>query len=240
MLSMGGDQHKRYRALVQPSFLPANGKWWAHNWIIETVDILVDGLARDGRAELNVDFFAAIPLLTITGSFGVPIEQALEIRQALGHDPQKVVDMVRPIVAARREQPQDDLISILVQAELTDDDGVTTRLTDREIDSFVLLLLGSRFGHHLEADGYHVHCAAAASRTPRGGARRPAAAAARHRGGAAVDADRPDVLPLGDRRHRAGWRQGARRVASCISRSGPPIATLRDGTAPTSSTPRES
>ena len=89
MLSMGGEQHKRYRALVQPSFLPANGKWWAHNWIIETVDILVDGLARDGRAELNVDFFAAIPLLTITGSFGVPIEQALEIRQALGHNPQR-------------------------------------------------------------------------------------------------------------------------------------------------------
>jgi cytochrome P450 len=146
MLSMGGAQHKRYRALVQPSFLPANGRWWAHNWIIETVDALVDGLTPDGRAELNVDFFAAIPLLTITGSFGVPVEQALEIRQALGHDPQKVVDMVRPVVAARREEPQDDLISILVQAELTDDDGVTTRLTDREIDSFVLLLLGAGSG----------------------------------------------------------------------------------------------
>ena len=76
----------------------------------------------------------------------MPIEQALEIRQALGHDPQKVVDMIRPIVAARREQPQDDLISVLVQAELTDDDGVTTRLTDREIDSFVLLLLGAGSG----------------------------------------------------------------------------------------------
>ena len=54
--------------------------------------------------------------------------------------------MVRPIVAARREQPQDDLISMLVQAELTDDDGATTRLTDREIDSFVLLLLGAGSG----------------------------------------------------------------------------------------------
>ena len=146
MLSMGGAQHKRYRALVQPSFLPANGKWWAQNWISDTVDVLVDGLAHDGRAELNVDFFAAIPLLTITGSFGVPVEQALEIRQAIGHDPQKVVDMVRPIVVARREEPQDDLISILVQAELTDEDGGMDRLTDREIDSFVLLLLGAGSG----------------------------------------------------------------------------------------------
>ena len=40
MLSMDGAQHKRYRALVQPSFLPANGKWWTDNWITETVDML--------------------------------------------------------------------------------------------------------------------------------------------------------------------------------------------------------
>ena len=146
MLSMGGAQHKRYRSLVQPSFLSSNGKWWIENWISETVDILIDGLAHDGRAELNVDFFAAIPLLTITGSFGVPVEQALEIRQNLGHDPQRVVDLIKPVVAARREQPEDDLISVLVQAELAADDGTTSRLTDREIDSFVLLLLGAGSG----------------------------------------------------------------------------------------------
>ncbi len=146
MLSMDGADHKRYRTLVQPSFLPSNGKWWAENWITETVELLIDGFAREGRAELNVDFCAAIPILTITGSFGVPIEQALDIRAALATDPQKVVDMIRPIIGARREQPQDDLISVLVQAELTDDDGATTHLTDREIDSFVLLLLGAGSG----------------------------------------------------------------------------------------------
>jgi cytochrome P450 len=85
-------------------------------------------------------------LLTITGSFGVPVEQALEIRQNLGHDPQRVVDLIKPVVAARREQPEDDLISVLVQAELAADDGTTSRLTDREIDSFVLLLLGAGSG----------------------------------------------------------------------------------------------
>lgn len=146
MLSMDGAQHKRYRSLVQSSFLPAKGGWWTDNWIGRTVDLLIDSFARDGRAELNVDFCAAIPLLTITGSFGVPIEQALDIRAALGREPQKVIDIIRPVVVARRERPQDDLISVLVQAELTDDDGVTTKLTDREIDSFVLLLLGAGSG----------------------------------------------------------------------------------------------
>jgi cytochrome P450 len=146
MLSMDGAQHKRYRALVQPSFLSSNTKWWIDNWISETVDMLIDGFAKDGRAELNVDFCAAIPILTITGSFGVPIEQALEIREALTRDPQRVVDILKPIIAARRAEPKDDLISMLVQAELVDDDGTTTRLTEREIDSFVLLLLGAGSG----------------------------------------------------------------------------------------------
>ncbi len=146
MLSMNGEQHKRYRALVQPSFLPANGRWWIDNWISETVDLLIDGIARDGHAELNVDFCAAIPVLTITGSFGVPVEQALDIRQALTTDPQKVVEILKPVIAARRDEPKDDLISILVQAELTDEHGVTDRLTDREIHSFVLLLLGAGSG----------------------------------------------------------------------------------------------
>jgi cytochrome P450 len=146
MLSMNGDQHKRYRGLVQSSFLSSNGRWWIENWIADTVDMLIDGFAADGRAELNVDFCAAIPILTITGSFGAPIEQALEIRAELSRNPQRVVDLIKPIVEARRKEPADDLISVLVHAELTDDDGVTHRLTDREIDSFVLLLLGAGSG----------------------------------------------------------------------------------------------
>ncbi|GAA2121056.1 cytochrome P450 [Actinomadura napierensis] len=140
MLSMGGDQHRRYRALVQPSFVPARARWWITNWIEQTVHSLIDGFAGEGRAELNVDFCAAIPVLTITGSFGIPVEQALDMREALGR-PLEIVEMLRPVVAARREVPQDDLISVLVEAELKDEDGGTHRLSDAEIYSFALLLL---------------------------------------------------------------------------------------------------
>ena len=35
----------------------------------------------------------------------------------------QIVEILSPIVAARREQPQDDLISVLVDAEITDEDG---------------------------------------------------------------------------------------------------------------------
>ncbi len=145
MLSMGGSQHRRYRSLVQPSFVPARAQWWIKNWIETTVDILIDSFQGKGSAELNVDFCAAIPVLTITGSFGVPVEQALDIRAALG-DPSKVVEIIKPIVAARRQSPQDDLISILVEAEINDEDGQTHRLTDAEIYSFTILLLTAGSG----------------------------------------------------------------------------------------------
>jgi cytochrome P450 len=145
LLSMGGNQHRRYRSLVQPSFVPARAQWWIKNWIETTVGILIDSFQDRGRAELNVDFCAAIPVLTITGSFGVPVEQALDIREALG-DPSKVVEIIRPIVSARRESPEDDLISILVEAEIKDEDGTTHRLTDAEIYSFSVLLLTAGSG----------------------------------------------------------------------------------------------
>jgi cytochrome P450 len=145
MLSMNGTDHRRYRSLVQPSFVPAKAQWWIRNWIEDTVRMLIDSFVHEGRAELNVDFCAAIPVLTITGSFGVPVERALDVRAAL-RNPDALLEIVAPIVAARREEPRDDLISVLVAAELTDDDGVTHRLTDPEIHSFVLLLLGAGSG----------------------------------------------------------------------------------------------
>ncbi len=140
MLMMGGSTHRRYRSLVQPSFVPAKAQWWIQNWIEHTVEVLVDGIRSQGHAELNVDFCASIPLLTITGSFGIPVSEALEVRRSL-YDPMKVIGMLAPIVAARRVEPQDDLITILVQAELTDEDGTRHELSDVEIYGFIYLLL---------------------------------------------------------------------------------------------------
>jgi cytochrome P450 len=140
LLMMGGTKHRRYRTLVQPSFVPARAQWWIANWIRQTVDALVEAIAPEGRAELNVDFCAAIPVLTITGSFGVPVDEALEIRASLTN-PLAVVERLAPIVAARREDPTDDLISVLVQAEITEEDGSRHRLSDPEIYSFAVLLL---------------------------------------------------------------------------------------------------
>jgi cytochrome P450 len=145
MLSMGGAEHRRYRALVQPSFAPGKVGWWAENWVERTVHALIDAFEGSGRAELNVEFCAAIPVLTITGSFGIPFGHALEVREAFGK-PATLVAMIAPIVAARREHPEDDLLSVLVASEVTDDEGRTHRLTDAEIYSFSALLLAAGSG----------------------------------------------------------------------------------------------
>ncbi len=100
MLSMGGVQHRRYRALVQPSFSPPKARWWVAKWVESTVNAMIEAFEENGRAELNVELCAAIPVLTITGSFGVPVDQALDIRESLdptrtnNRDPQP--DLGRP------------------------------------------------------------------------------------------------------------------------------------------------
>lgn len=149
ILYMNGRAHRDYRTLVQPSFVPARAMWWIENWTITLVDRLIDAILERGSADLNVDFCAAIPLLTITGSFGISVEEALEIRRAVtsdGQDTETLARVLLPLIAARRIEPGDDLISVLVQAELTDEDGVTHALSDFEVLGFSLLLLAAGSG----------------------------------------------------------------------------------------------
>jgi cytochrome P450 len=148
-LWMDGEPHRRYRQLVQPSFLPRRARWWTQRWIDATVYGLIDSFAANGRADLNVEFCAAIPLLTICGSFGVTVAQALDIRAAVtsqSRGTDEFFAIVNPIVAQRRKQPEDDLISVLAQAEWTDDSGKRHVLTDAEIQSFAFLLLSAGSG----------------------------------------------------------------------------------------------
>src|SRR5262249_29535670 len=130
MLYMSGAPHRRYRTLVQPSFVPNKAKWWMENWIERTVHSLIDGFEADKRAELNVDFDAAIPLLTITGSFGLTVDDALDIRTSVGGGGRPLEEFVLPVIAARREEPRDDLITVLCEAEMAGEDGTTQRLND--------------------------------------------------------------------------------------------------------------
>ncbi len=160
LLYMDGARHRRYRALVASAFVPKRGSWWTERWITSTVHALIDSFEANGSADLNVEFCAAIPLLTICGSFGVGVADALLIRAAATADGRGLgtfSEIVMPIVVSRREQPKDDLISILVQAELTDEDGSRHTLSDADVLGFALLLLAAGSGTTWKQMGLALH-----------------------------------------------------------------------------------
>ncbi len=149
ILYMDGDKHKRYRALVQPQFLPKNSAWWTEQWTIPAIEALLDRLEAKGGGDLNVEYFSAIPLLTITGSFGISIADSLDIRAAMVSDGNGMAPffrIVEPLIQARKDDPRDDLISLLLREEITNADGTTSRLTDQEVLVFAFLLLAAGSG----------------------------------------------------------------------------------------------
>ena len=102
-----------------------------------------------GSGDLNVEYFSAIPLLTITGSFGISIADSLDIRAAMVSDGNGMAPffrIVEPLIAARKAEPRDDLISLLLREEITNADGTTSKLTDQEVLVFAFLLLAAGSG----------------------------------------------------------------------------------------------
>jgi cytochrome P450 len=189
ILYMNGREHRDYRTLVQPSFVPARAVWWLDHFVHGMVGELIDGFADERAVDLNLEYCSAIPMLTITGSLGIGVEDALDVREYVTSDlagGQVLARLLFPIIAARREAPADDLISVLVAAELTIGDGTVRRLDDVEIIAFCFLLLAAgsgttwkQMGITLNAllahpialaavrDGAIVHvCLAAANRDP--------------------------------------------------------------------------
>jgi cytochrome P450 len=157
ILEMVGDEHRRNRALVQPAFSPKRSQWWIDNWIASLVDEAVSAFEERGHAELNAELCSRIPLQTITSSFGLTREQALDFREGAGEggnmlDPddrmtrfERSTDMLKRVIDERRAEPQDDVITLLVQSEI-EEDGERHLLTDDEIYGFARLILTAGSG----------------------------------------------------------------------------------------------
>lgn len=148
ILEMDEPQHRAYRSTLQPMFLkPRTLTWWRERWINDIVTTLVDRLKGQDRAELNQQLCARVPVHTITRAFGMGDRDALVFRNALVKSgavdrsspeeiraaAQTVERMLLDLIAKNRTDPGDNLISGLIQAELTLPDGTKRPLTDREI-----------------------------------------------------------------------------------------------------------
>ena len=149
ILEMDGKEHNRHRALINPVFVPKALGGDMPKLVASIAHQLIDAFQKDGRADLVDQFSRTYPLRVIAHIIGLPIDDydqfqrwALDII-SMGHDPMKavaasqaLVEYLAPIVALRRKEPRDDLMSKLVHAEV---DG--HRLTDEEVYSFLRLLV---------------------------------------------------------------------------------------------------
>jgi cytochrome P450 len=146
---MDEPQHRRHRALVSSAFTQKAVARRQHELVERVANGLIDRFADRGRAELVREFTFPYPTQIIAGLLGLPREDfprfqrwsisllSITVNRARAIAAAEALrEYFVPILAARRAEPEDDLISTLAQAEI---DG--EKLADEEIFSFLRLLL---------------------------------------------------------------------------------------------------
>jgi cytochrome P450 len=158
MIFMDPPEHRRMRSLVNKVFTPR-----AITALKDTVTELIEHhLAQVDTRQFDVvaDFSALFPVEVISTVLGVPAEHRQQIRHwvdtSLHREPGQIeMDETNweavhqtgafyyNLIQERRKQPQDDMISGLIAAEVERDSGGTTKLDDIGITGFATLLGGA-------------------------------------------------------------------------------------------------
>ncbi|MDN5915173.1 MAG: cytochrome P450 [Pseudonocardia sp.] len=156
ILAMDAPRHNKSRRVIASVFTPKRVKQ-IEEQIREQARIIVDDLlATPGETDFVTAVSARLPMWTVSQMIGIPLQKRQEVADAANamvawNDPDYVGDgdamgvLLSALMtlhtasfelsAARREEPADDLMTALVQAEV---EGVA--LTDEEIAAFFVLL----------------------------------------------------------------------------------------------------
>jgi len=150
MLNQDGPDHLRLRTLVHKAFTPHLVEQ-LRSRIEVACDSLLDKLETDGRMELMSGYALPIPLTVIGELLGIPVDvrqrlhnlsrntfssaNAFDVVLAIPNQ-RLLINRIRKLVAERRRDPRDDLITALVQAEEAGD-----RLSEPELVATIALLL---------------------------------------------------------------------------------------------------
>lgn len=150
MVLIDDPDHARLRNLVHKGFTPRRIQQLETR--IEAIcHTLLDEAARKPSPDLMRDFAQPVPLTVISEMMGVPQEDQRRFHKLMGglfeHSASKnVLGMIfsgialdrffRGLIALKRKEPQDDLITVLVQSEEQGD-----RLSEDELIAMLFLLL---------------------------------------------------------------------------------------------------
>ncbi len=151
MLTLDPPDHTRLRNLIHKAFTPRRIAELEAR-IREITNELIDGMIAKGQGDFIADFAFPLPVTVIAELLGIPREdrdrfrywsQTIILGGTSGSDFEKVGAAALEFIMyfheqfdARREQPRDDLITALVQAEEAGD-----KLDQQELISMVFLLL---------------------------------------------------------------------------------------------------
>ena len=149
MLGMDEPVHGRLRSLVSKAFSQKALSRWENELVGRVANELIDTFEGNGKADLVKEFTFDYPSRIIAGLLGLPEEDYPQFQRwsisllSWILNPERglaasaaLCEYFAPILAARREDPKEDLMSLLAEAEI---DG--EKLTDEEIYSFLRLLL---------------------------------------------------------------------------------------------------
>lgn len=171
-LLMDPPDHTRLRSLVNRAFTPRVIEQLRSRVQAITNDLL-DAIAEKGAMEVIEDLAYPLPVLVISEMLGVPAEshnqfKAWSAELAAALDPTPAIDpsavqrqrsaienfdeLFRELIAERRREPKDDLLSGLVQVEEQGD-----RMTEGELLSTcrLILIAGHETTVNLIANGIH-------------------------------------------------------------------------------------
>ncbi|MFF3290920.1 cytochrome P450 [Streptomyces sp. NPDC003023] len=153
MATAEGNEHLRLRKLITPAFTPRRVERM-RSQVTAIVNRLLDELqARpaDEPVDLHAEFSYRVPTEMICDLFGVPPEQRVQVLQlfvAVGETDvtkeeslainEDLVSTMRTLIAAKKNDPGEDLTSFLLAAREADSEP----LTEHELISTLLLMLG--------------------------------------------------------------------------------------------------
>ena len=155
IIFMDPPEHRHMRSLLNKAFTP-RAMQAQRDTIVEQVDRFLAAADPD-RFDVVADFSGPFPVEVITRMAGVPEEYRQQVRHwidtSLHREPgnpevseagmQANLDTAMyyfGLVQERRANPQDDMISRLITAEIPGEDGELRRLDDIEITGFATLL----------------------------------------------------------------------------------------------------
>jgi cytochrome P450 len=158
IINMDPPIHTRYRLIVNRGFTPRMIGKLKEN-IEQQACTIVDEVAHRGSCDLVTDIAARLPGQVIAAMLGVPDEDQAMVQRHTNafiapSDPEyggtvddmvaasdAIEDYARYLGRQRRDNPTDDVTSIVVNAEVRNDDGTLTHVSMDDFAEFVKLLL---------------------------------------------------------------------------------------------------